>query len=141
MSTATAPTRGFLLTLIGVIGIIQGIVAVLGGIALLAERNDAGLQRNADVSDGTLAWTGTYLIIIGAITLVVAIGLLRGSSIARFVIAVIELFHIGGGLYVLIAHDGAERWDGLAAILVALLVLWILFRARSEDFFESRTML
>ena len=140
MSTAAAPTRGFLLTLIGVIGIIQGVLAVLGGIGLIAERNDAGLQRNVDVSDSTLAWTGTYLIIIGVITLVVAIGLLRGSSIARFIIAVIELFHIGGGLYVLIAHDGTERWDGLAAILVALLVLWILFRARSEDFFESRSL-
>ncbi|HEX2507365.1 MAG TPA: hypothetical protein VHK23_03510 [Miltoncostaeaceae bacterium] len=141
MGTAAAPTRGFLLTLIGVIGIIQGILAVLGGIGLLAERNDAGLQRNVDVSDTTLAWTGAYLIIIGAITLVVAIGLLRGSNIARYVIAVIELFHIGGGLYVLIAQDGTERWDGLAAILVALLILWILFRARSEDFFESRTVL
>ena len=141
MSTAAAPTRGFLLTLLGVIGIIQGILTLIAGIAVVAEQNDPELIRHADVSSDTLTATGIVLIIVGVITLLVAIGLLRGSNAARFIIAVIELFHIGVGFYVLIAHDGVQRWDGLVYILVALLVLWILFRARSEDFFESRSML
>jgi hypothetical protein len=139
MSTAAAPTRGFLLTLIGVIGIIQGIVAILGGIGLIAERNDEDLLGNTDVGSTTLGWTGGWLIVIGVITLVVAIGILKGSDVARTVLAVVELFHIGGGLYVLIAHSGTERWDGLATILVALVVLWILYRARSEAYFEARS--
>ena len=141
MSTAATPTRGFLLTLIGVIGIIQGILAILGGIGLIAERNDADLIGQTDVGSTTLGWTGGWLIVIGVITLVVAIGILRGSDVARTILAVVEFFHLGVGFYVLIAQGGTERWDGLATILVALIVLWILYRARSEDFFESRSTL
>jgi hypothetical protein len=141
MGTAAAPTRGFLLTLLGVLGIIQGIVTLIAGIAFLAENNDPQLIAQEDASSGTLTATGVVLIVVGVITLLVAIGLLRGSNAARLIIAVIEFFHIGVGFYVLIAHEGVQRWDGLAYILVALLILWILFRARSEDFFESRTVL
>lgn len=139
MGSSAAPTRGFLLTLIGVIGIIQGVFAVLGGIGLIAERNDADLQGNVDVSSTALGWTGAYLIALGVITLLVAGGILSGSNVARMVLAVVELFHIGGGIVVLFAHSGAERWDGLAAVIVAFIVLWILFRARSEAFFASRS--
>lgn len=141
MSTAAAPTRGFLLTLLGVLGIIQGVLTLIAGIAVLAENNDPDLIRHADVSSDTLTTTGVILIVVGAITLLVAIGLLRGSNAARYIIAVIELFHVGVGLYVLIAQEGVQRWDGLVYLLVALLILWILFRARSEEFFESRSML
>jgi hypothetical protein len=141
MGTAAAPTRGFLLTLLGVLGIIQGIVTLIAGIAFLAENNDPQLIAQEDASSGTLTATGVVLIVVGVITLLVAIGLLRGSNAARLIIAVIEFFHIGVGFYVLIAYDGVQRWDGLVYILVALLILWILFRARSEDFFESRSML
>jgi hypothetical protein len=139
MSTAAAPTRGFLLTLIGVIGIIQGVLAVIGGIALIAERNDDDLIGQTDVSSTALGWTGGWMVVLGVITLIVAAGILRGSDVARLVLAVVELLHIGGGLWVFIAQSGTERWDGLGTIIVALLILWILYRARSQAFFESRS--
>src|SRR5262245_39851157 len=139
MSTAAEPRRGFLLTLIGVIGIIQGVLAVIGGLALIAERNDDGLLDQTDVSSTALGWTGGWMVVLGVITLIVAAGILRGSDIARTVLAVVEVLHIGGGLWVFIAQSGTERWDGLGTIIVALLILWILYRARSQAFFDARS--
>jgi hypothetical protein len=141
VGTAAAPTRGFLLTLLGVLGIIQGVVTLIAGIAVLAENNDPQLISHEAASSGTLTATGVVLIVVGVITLLVAIGLLRGSNAARLIITVIEFFHVAVGVYVLIAHEGVQRWDGLVYILVALLILWILYRARSEEFFESRSLL
>jgi hypothetical protein len=139
MSTAAAPVRPWYLSLIGVLGIIQGIVTVIAGIAIVVERKQQDLLDNVDVSSTTLLWTGVSAIVLGAITIVVAVGLLNGSNAARFVLGVVELFHLGGGIYVLIAHDGVQRWDGLWAILVALVILWIIFGSdRSQAFFEGR---
>jgi hypothetical protein len=137
MSSAVAPTRPWYLTLIAVLGIIQGIVTLIAGIALVAERNDQDLLDNVDVSSDALLATGIAALIIGAVTILVAAGLLRGSNAARVILGVVELFHLGGGLYVLIAHSGVSRWDGLWAIIWALLILWIIFGSeRSEAFFD-----
>ena len=137
MSSAIAPRRPWYLTLIGVLGIIQGIVTLIAGIALVVERNDQDLLGNVDVSSDALLATGIAALIIGAVTILVAAGLLRGSNAARVILGVVELFHLGGGLYVLIAHSGVSRWDGLWAIIWALLILWIIFGSeRSEAFFD-----
>ena len=139
MSTAVGPIRPWYLTFIGVLGIIQGVITLIAGIALVVERNDQDFIDHVDVSSDSIAGTGIAAIILGAITLLVAIGLLRGSNAARFVLGVVELLHLAGGVYILIAHSGVQRWDGLWVITVSLLILWIVFGSeRSEAFFEGR---
>jgi hypothetical protein len=139
MSTAVAPTRPWYLTLIGVLGVIQGVITVIAGIALAVENDDRDLLRHTDVSSDAILATGIAAVILGAITILVAIGLLRGSNVARLVLGVLELLHLGGGIYVLLAHDGVQRWDGLWVIILSLLILWIIFGSeRSQAFFESR---
>lgn len=142
MSTAAAPVRPWYLTLIGVLGIIQGVVTTIGGIALVAERNDPDFVDHIDISSDAITSTGIAAIILGVITILVSIGLLRGSNAARLILGVVELFHLGGGIYVLIAHSGVQRWDGLWAIIWALLILWIIFGSeRSEAFFDRGSRL
>ncbi|MGE3140307.1 MAG: hypothetical protein AB7O53_12675, partial [Thermoleophilia bacterium] len=119
MSTTPAP-RPFLLTLLGVLGVIQGFLTVIAGIALMVEHDDLDLLRHVDVSSDTLLATGIAAVIVGVITLMVAFGLLSGSSGARLFLAIIEVLHIGGGLYVLIVHSGTQRWDAIGTIVVAL---------------------
>lgn len=141
MSTGLAPIRPWYLTLIGVLGIVQGVFTVIAGIALVVERNDPDFIDHVDISSGAIAATGWAAIILGAITILVAIGLLRGSDAARLILGVVELFHLVGGVIVLFTHSGVQRWDGLWAIVFALLVLWIIFGSeRSQEFFDrSRT--
>ena len=45
MSTGVVAPRPWYLTLIGVLGIIQGVFAVIGGIALVVERSEAFFDR------------------------------------------------------------------------------------------------
>lgn len=137
MSSGLAPTRPWYLTLIGVLGIIQGVFSVIFGIALIAERNDGDLLDHVDVSSDALLSTGIAALVIGAITIVVAAGLLRGSNVARLILGVLEIFHLVGGVIVLIFQSGVQRWDGLWAIVFALLILWIIFGSeRSQEFFD-----
>ena len=138
MSASTAPRRPFLITLLGVLGVIQAVFAIPFGIALAVEHDDADLLRHADVSSDTLLSVGIAAIVVGVVTLIVALGLLRGAEWARFVLGVLQLFHLGGGLYVLFAYEGAHRWDGVSSIVIALLILWILLSRRSDEFFASR---
>jgi hypothetical protein len=50
---------------------------------------------------------------------------------------VVELLHLAGGVVLLVAHAGVQRWDGLWVIIFSLVILWILFGSgRSEGFFD-----
>ena len=139
MTTGIAPRRPIRVTVLGVSGSIQGIVTLIVGIGLIAEHDDQDLLDHVDLGSDALLSTGLAALIIGALTLLLAIGLLRGAEWARLFIGILEVFHIGGGLYVLIAYEGSQRWSGLWAILIGLLVLWILFGSeKAEAFFEGR---
>jgi hypothetical protein len=130
--------RPFLLGFVAVLAMIQGAFAVIGGIALIIEHNDADLLRHVDVSSDTLAVFGWVLLVIGVIELFVAIGLWRGNDFARYVVAFLEIIHGAWGIYAVIAYEGTYRWQGLWQLLFALVILYILFNQRSEAFFERR---
>jgi hypothetical protein len=83
MTTGIAPRRPILVTILGVIGIIQGIVTLIVGIGLIAERNDQDLLDHVDLGSDALLSTGLAALILGALTLLLAIGLLRGAEWAR----------------------------------------------------------
>jgi hypothetical protein len=139
MTTATAVRRPFGVTLIGVIGVIQGIVVTIAGLALTVEHDDRDLVRHVGRTADEILGTGIGLIVVGAITLLVASALLRGSNFARWLIGVVEVFHLASGVYLLFGYDGAYLWDGVVYIIIAVIVLYLLFgSARSETFFEDR---
>jgi len=140
MGTASVARRPFGVTLIGVIGVIQGILVTIGGLALTVEHDDPDLLRHVGRTDGEVLGTGIGLIVVGVITLLVAWALLRGSNFARWLIGLIEIFHLASGVYLLFGYDGAYLWDGVVYIIIAVVVLYLLFgSARSEAFFEART--
>ena len=69
------------------------------------------------------------------IILIVARGLLRGSSGARAVVAVVMVIDIVNGVLLLFASQLA---NGIIQILWALLIMALLFTRRANAFFGSR---
>jgi hypothetical protein len=130
--------RPILLGVVALLAMVQAVSAILGGIALVVEHNDADLLRHVDVSSDTLRVGGWVLLVLGAVQLLVAIGLWRGNNFARFMLAILEVLQAGGGLYILIAYEGSYRWQGLWQLIFALVILYVLFNRRSAAFFESR---
>jgi hypothetical protein len=141
MGTAGVARRPFGVTLIGVIGVIQGILVAIAGLALAIENDNADLLRHVGRTDAEVLGTGIGLLVVGLITLLVAWALLRGSNFARWLIGIIEIFHLASGVYLLFGYDGAYLWDGVVYVVIAVVVLYLLFgSARSEEFFEGRAV-
>ena len=137
MSTALGRPVG--VTVVAVVATIQGVIAVLAGIGLIVERNNASLLEHADVSSGTISTYGWMAIIWGALALLVAWALWVGQNWGRIMIAILEVLHVVGGVYLIFAWNGHYLWQGIWQIVVALVVLWLLFNPRADEFFEGRT--
>jgi hypothetical protein len=123
---------------VAIIGFIQAIIGGLGGIALLVERNDLDFRAHVGESKGTITWYAVLAIVIAAITFLVAYALWSGADWARIVVTVVEVLYIAGGVYWLFAWGGIYLWSGIVQILIALLVLWLLYNPRADDFFTGR---
>jgi hypothetical protein len=137
MST-TAVGRPFGISVVAIIAIVQGVIALVAGIGLVIERNDDDLLAHLDVSSGSVGTYGWLAIIWGVLALLVGFALWGGAEWARVVVAVLEVLHLAGGIYLLFAWSGTFLWQGIWQILVAALILWLLFNPRADEFFAGR---
>ncbi|HXV33345.1 MAG TPA: hypothetical protein VD769_04985 [Gaiellaceae bacterium] len=137
MTIANVP-RPAGVTIVAVIVFVQSSFAVLGGLALLVERNDADLLSHLEQSSGRLTSYGVAAIVWGVIGLLVARGLWNGAEWARILVGILEVLNIAGGIYLLFAWGGTYLWQGIWQIGLALAVLYLLFGARGSEYFTSR---
>lgn len=136
MSTAVGRPVG--VTVVAVIATIQGVIAVLVGLGLIVERNSSTLLEHIDQGSGAVTTYGVMGIIWGVLALLVAWGLWTGGGWARIFVAILEVLHLAGGVWLLFAWSGHYLWQGIWQIVVALIVLWLLFNPRADEFFEGR---
>lgn len=131
------PRRPVLLAVLAILVGIQALFAIIVGIGLFIERNDADLLRHVDQSSGELGAVAIIAIVIGVIELFVAFGLWRGNDFARMLATIVVSLQFITGLYTFIFYDGTWRWQGLWQTLFAAFVLWLLFNRSSERFFRE----
>jgi hypothetical protein len=129
MSTTTT-RRPTSVTLLGVLILVAAALQVVGGIWLaVAAGQDRPFQGTIieDWSDGRL-WGGSIgLFVTAVIYVVLAFGVLRGNRVARIVVTVVAVLNIIGGIF---------TWPiGLAAVLVNVLVLVMLWHRTADDYF------
>ena len=119
-------TRPFGVSLLTIIVVIYGALAVVAGILAL-------------IAGGGSALIGAAIatVIMGLIYLFVAKGLWNGSRFARFLVAVVTLLSLATGVLVLIFGDGTNaRTSGAVQALIAVIVLALLFNAKAKAFFR-----
>jgi hypothetical protein len=125
-------------TLLVVLGVIQGIGSALTGLFILLDQNDATLQSDTRLSDNQLTATGVVLILIGALYILLSIMLSRGSSLVRWIYGILAMFNVSAAVWGLLALRGEQQLGAAVSLVFGVIVLWILFGTeRSDRFFGS----
>ena len=125
-------------TLLVVLGVIQGIGSALTGLFILLDQNDATLQSDTRLSDDQLTATGVVLILIGALYILLSIMLSKGSSLVRWIYGLLAMFNVSIAVWGLLALRGEQQLGAAISLVFGVIVLWILFGTeRSDRFFGS----
>ncbi len=123
-------------TLLVVLGLIEGIASLIGGLAIVLDQDDGGLQGTTGMSDSQLVSVGVVIMITGIIMIVLALALRNGSDLVRWLFGIFAIFHVASGLWGLIALYGEQQLFSAFSAVFGLIVLWILFGSeRSDEFF------
>jgi hypothetical protein len=119
--------RPAILTVGGIIMLLVGIAELGLGLIWFTQRNDADLIVETGLESSRIGSYGVVYTILGALTILLAIGLLRGSRLARFLIALVNIGNIVGGVIHIVDGNEQSRSAGIGGIVGALIVLYILY--------------
>src|SRR6478736_4958922 len=113
-------------TLLVVLGVIQGVLAVAGGLITILMRNNLSFADQVranvrSVSSSDLVWFGIGAIVIGVIYLLVAKGLANGSGLSRILIAFVSALALAGGIWTALLYSGSVRWQAVVQAGIALI--------------------
>lgn len=117
-------TRPAGVTVVAVIAWISGAINIIAGILLLF----------AALMAPDALWFGLIQLVLGIITIAVSLGLFRGSSGARTVVAIVFVLNLISALFVIFTQQ-AQVWSGIASGLLALIGIVLLYTRAANDFF------
>jgi hypothetical protein len=129
--------RPFGITLLMALGVIGGFFSAVTGIFMILDRNDNDLQQQGFHTANQLVALGGFMILIGLVQLMLALALGGGSNGVRILFAIIAVLNLAGGVWALVALHSEQRAAGAGAAAYAVIVLYLLFNHRAEEFFES----
>ena len=129
--------RPFGVTLLVVLIVINGLIAVIGGLFLAIQHDDRDIIRQTKVSSDNLLAYGISLVVIGAIYLVIARGLASGGGISRFIVGAFSLLNLVGGIWVAVEEDGQLETQGIINAVISGVVLLLLYSPRANAFFRT----
>ena len=126
------------ITLLMVLGVINGIVSIAAGIFLMLDSEDDSLRELTNMSSSQITSTGIASIVGGAIVLVCAIALGGGSSFVRWLYGIIVMFNVAFGIWGLFALHGEQQLTAALTTAFGMMILWILFGTeRTDRFFHQ----
>lgn len=126
------------ITLLMILGVIQGLGAIAGGLFLLLDNDDAALQEQVNMSSNQLSATGVGLVVGGIIGLLLALALGRGSSIVRWLYGIVAIFNVSFAVWGVFALHGEQQLSAGFTLVFGLIILWILFGSeRTDRFFAA----
>ena len=129
---ANVTVAGVLLIIFAALQILMGILALLGGGAVAM-----GGSGTAAGVGGAILIVGIFVLVVGVLNLIFAIGVLRGSNVARWIVTILQILSIAGGIYSLVA-GGQQLWQGLANLVIPVLILILLWVGeRTRAFFAK----
>lgn len=123
---------------VGVLTIINAIATVVIGIMWLWVSGDEDALGGVDLTSSEAQTYGWTALVIGQITVLVAVGLFRGSRPARFLVLTLMILRIGLDVFALIYVDGYSWVQAGIGIAWAALIIAMLTTRSASRFFLQR---
>jgi hypothetical protein len=134
MSQSTPAPRPGTVTTVVVLTWISAVFAIIGGVIvlLLSDQtlSDAGIEKSTAT---TVAWVD---IVLGVIIALVAMGLNSGSNFARILVTILMAVRVASGVWAMINLPNGVV-TGIVTVVIALLVLFLLWNQRANEFFAT----
>jgi len=113
-------------TLVAVVGCISGAVNILAGSLLVF----------AAIMAPDALWYGLVQLVLGIVTIVVSLGLLRGRPGVRIVVTVVFILNLISAVFVIFFQQ-AQVWSGIVSGVLVLIGLVLLWTPRANEFFRA----
>ena len=124
-------------TLLVVLIVLNGLIALVGGLVLAIQHDDRSVIRQTAMSSDSLLTYGIALIIVGAIYLLIARGLATGGGISRFLVGAFSLLNLVAGIWVAVEKDGRLQTQAIVSAVISAVVLVLLYSPRANAFFRT----
>lgn len=134
MTTEQTVARPTSVTVVVVLTWIAALVSIVSGIVALLLTADE--LTSAGVSEQSATVFGWAAIIVGAVAALVALGLGRGSSLARNLVSLLMVVRMSLALWAMLTLPEAIV-PGVITFAVALLVLYLLWNGRASAYFAA----
>lgn len=126
--------RPGIVTFIGVIIVIQGFLAAVAGVVVLAFNSSDRIQAATNQTSSALVGTGIAELVIAAIYLLVGFGVLGGNRGARFLVVLAQGIGMAIATWLLLSHhSGGYTTRSLITLLIGTFVIWALYGHRESD--------
>jgi hypothetical protein len=130
--------RPGVITLIGVIMLIQATLTIVGGIVVLALNTQDRIIEETGLSSTELVTSGVVSLVVGGIVLIITLALLGGSRVARVIVTIVQVIVVAGAAWSMFTHHtGAFVFAGLLQVAIAIFVLWALYNEKADEFYGS----
>ncbi|GAA4381427.1 DUF7144 family membrane protein [Agromyces bauzanensis] len=135
MSDQFGPKRPLGVTIVAALAIVSGVFDIIGGIVLLTMQSDATAAERFGGA-GLLIVVAVMSIVLGAIVLVVAWGLLRGDAVSRIAATVLQVISLAGSIWSGIAAPATLSTEILSSLL-AIAILFLLWSGEATRYFRG----
>lgn len=135
MSSSSEPERRpGVVTFIGIIIVIQGLLAAVAGIVVLAFNNSDRIQEATNQTSSALVGAGIGELVVSALFLLVGFGVLGGNRGARFLVVLVQGLGMALATWLLLTHhDGGYTTRSLITLAIGTFVIWALYGHEDSD--------
>lgn len=112
-------------SIVAVLVLLAGALDIISAVILMLQPDDTVAETAFGGPTGATS-TAIGSIVVGAILVILALGLWRGSWVARIIVTVLEALSLIGSLFLAVAYIGIPvgEWLGVAASAIILILLW-----------------
>ena len=117
---------------------VQALLGIAGGVILVVLHHNRSVIQNTHQSASALLAIGIGVLVIGAVTALIAYAIGSGSNFARWIVALLGGLQLAGAIYTAVRVHGDSRVGAIVNGAIALIVLYILFGERgSQEYFRA----
>ena len=117
---------------------IAAIADLIAGIVLLLMSFDDARFANAPVTAEVVRYYGLIALVVGLLTVMVALGLANGSQFARVFTVIVMTLRLLNAAWALIAIRYVTLWPAVVDLVLAVLIIAMLTNRSASDYFRKR---